>query len=128
MRLFTFALVGAFLASSVYLCSHRALDNFHSLGNAPRVTPQDFSEESTRMCNNGSKRPSGACAYYNLSLGRMSSSDCVLAGGDAYFCCLGWTGLLCQTQRKCSHNEHAQWGMSPAKKTTMTSANRQPDH
>lgn len=88
MRLFTFALVGAFLASSVYLGSHRALDNFHSLGNAPRVTPQVFSEESTRMCNNGSKRPSGACAYYNLSLGRMSSSDCVLAGGDAYFCVL----------------------------------------
>lgn len=88
MRLLTFTLIGAVLASSVYLCGRRALDSFHFLRNAPCITPRAFPEETARLCDNGSKRPSGACANYSLTLGRMASLDCALAGGDAYFCVL----------------------------------------
>ncbi|KAI6116074.1 hypothetical protein F5141DRAFT_645352 [Pisolithus sp. B1] len=88
MRLLPFTFVGAVLASSVYLYSRKTSDNLQFLGNAPRITSRTFPEETARLCDNGSKRPSGACANYSLSLGRMASLDCALAGGDAYFCVL----------------------------------------
>lgn len=86
MRLLTSFVFGAVLATSILFGSQRIVDNVYLPAGVPRVTPKASFEDTVKPCNNGSKRPTGACASHISSLGRMSSFECTMAGGDAYFC------------------------------------------
>ncbi|KAL4071358.1 hypothetical protein V8B97DRAFT_456197 [Scleroderma yunnanense] len=109
MRLVTSFVFGAVLATSILFGSQRILDNLYIPGNAPRVTPKAFPEDiGRRLLNHATTEARGRlartpapykliqpihshllfyrCAYHASSLGKMSSFECTMAGGDAYFC------------------------------------------